>query len=316
MNNHEFQLRPVQPSDFQAVLDLIIAFDVAVLGVPDTTEDDLRTNWQQPRFNPATDAWVATLADGRLVGYGEVWLREPHSRLDSDMYVHPALDEPEQQAVGLALFDRAQARVAGHVAAAPPGAAIKLRQGIVHGEEPFMQRLLETNGFEVVRHFWRMEIGLTAPPAPPAWPANITLRPFDLAADARAVHAAVEDAFADHWEHAYSPFEEWAAWNLERSNLDPTLWFLAQDGAEIAGAALCFPELDGGWVRLLSVRRPWRRLGLGQALLQQAFGEFYRRGRPWVGLGVDASNPTGATRLYERAGMAVSKQFDLYQKMV
>lgn len=44
MNNHEFQLRPVQPSDFQAVLDLIIAFDVAVLGVPDTTEDDLRTN--------------------------------------------------------------------------------------------------------------------------------------------------------------------------------------------------------------------------------------------------------------------------------
>ena len=55
---------------------------------------------------------------------------------------------------------------------------------------------------------------------------------------------------------------------------------------------------------------------MGQALLQQAFGEFYRRGRPWVGLGVDASNPTGATRLYERAGMAVSKQFDLYQKMV
>ena len=53
------RLRPVQPSDFQAVLDLIIAFDVAVLGVPDTTEDDLRTNWQQPRFNPATDAWVA-----------------------------------------------------------------------------------------------------------------------------------------------------------------------------------------------------------------------------------------------------------------
>lgn len=316
MNNHRFELRPAQPEDFQAVLDLIIAFDVAVLGFPDTTADDLRAAWQQPRFDLATDAWVATQADGRLVGYGEVWTRDPRNRLDCDLYALPALDEPERQAVCLALFDHAQARVAKHVATAPPGATLKLRQGIVHGKEPFMQRLLETNGFEVVRHFWRMEIGLTAPPAPPAWPANITLRAFDLAADVHAVHAAVEDAFEDHWEHTYTPFDEWAIWNLERSNLDPTLWFLAQDGAEIAGAALCFPELDGGWVRLLAVRRPWRRQGLGLALLQQAFGEFYRRGRPWVGLGVDASNPTGATRLYERVGMQVKKQFDLYQKMV
>ena len=316
MNNNEFQLRPAQPADFQAVLDLIIAHDVAVLGFPDYTEDDLRTEWQKPRFNLATDAWVATMADGRLVGYGEVWPREPQVRIHSDFYVHPALDEPQQQALSATLFTRAQTRIAEHVAAAPAGTEIKIRQFVVHENEPITQRLLEANGFAVIRHFWRMEINLTTPPAAPHWPAHITLRTFDPAHDAPAVHAAVEEAFADHWEHTDTPFEEWARWNLERSNLDPTLWFLAMDGEEIAGTALCFPELEGGWVRNLAVRRPWRRQGLGLALLQQAFGEFYRRGQRSVGLGVDASNLTGATRLYERAGMGVTKLFDLYHKMV
>jgi len=316
MHNNEFHLRPAQPADFQAVLDLIIAHDVAVLGFPDYTEDDLRTEWQKPRFDLATDAWVATMADGRLVGYGEVWPREPQARISSDFYAHPALDEPQQEALSAILFARAQTRMAEHVAAAPAGAQIKIRQFIAHENEPITRRLLEANGFTVIRHFWRMQIAMAAPPAAPIWPAHITLRTFDPTRDARAVHAAVEEAFADHWEHSDSSFEEWASWNLERNNLDPTLWFLAMDGDEIAGTALCFPELDGGWVRNLAVRRPWRRQGLGLALLLQAFGEFYRRGQRSVGLGVDASNLTGATRLYERAGMSVSKQFDLYQKMV
>jgi ribosomal protein S18 acetylase RimI-like enzyme len=62
------------------------------------------------------------------------------------------------------------------------------------------------------------------------------------------------------------------------------------------------------------VRRPWRRQGLGLALLHHAFNEFYKRGKRKVGLGVDASSLTGATRLYERAGMHIHSQFDLYEK--
>jgi hypothetical protein len=33
-----------------------------------------------------------------------------------------------------------------------------------------------------------------------------------------------------------------------------------------------------------------------------------------IGLGVDAENPTGATRLYERAGMHVAWSAALYEK--
>ena len=42
----------------------------------------------------------------------------------------------------------------------------------------------------------------------------------------------------------------------------------------------------------------------------------YRRGRHAVGLGVDASSLTGATRLYERAGMRVVRQFNSYAKVL
>jgi ribosomal protein S18 acetylase RimI-like enzyme len=73
-------------------------------------------------------------------------------------------------------------------------------------------------------------------------------------------------------------------------------------------------DLHIGWVNQLAVLRPWRRKGLGIALLLHSFAEFYRRGIVNVGLGVDAQNLTGATRLYERAGMHVALQHDTYEK--
>jgi ribosomal protein S18 acetylase RimI-like enzyme len=49
------------------------------------------------------------------------------------------------------------------------------------------------------------------------------------------------------------------------------------------------------------IRKPGGRRGLGLALLRHAFGEFRQLGECRAGLGVDADNPSGATRLYERA---------------
>ena len=60
--------------------------------------------------------------------------------------------------------------------------------------------------------------------------------------------------------------------------------------------------------------RPWRKRGIGLALLRHSFNEFYRRGRRKVGLGVDAQSLTGALRLYEGAGMHIHQTFDQYEK--
>ena len=90
------------------------------------------------------------------------------------------------------------------------------------------------------------------------------------------------------------------------------------DGEEIAGLCLCRPETvedsEKAHVDNLAVRRPWRKQGLGRALLLHAFGEIYKRGQKRVDLGVDATNLTGATRLYEKAGMRKTHTYETYEK--
>jgi ribosomal protein S18 acetylase RimI-like enzyme len=79
-------------------------------------------------------------------------------------------------------------------------------------------------------------------------------------------------------------------------------------------ARLADHEPGLGWIRILGVLPEYRRRGLGQALLRHSFGEFARRGANAVGLGVDAENPTGAVRVYERAGMRVERTNLLFEK--
>jgi mycothiol synthase len=93
------------------------------------------------------------------------------------------------------------------------------------------------------------------------------------------------------------------------------LWLAVWDGYEIAATMICDARrYEMGWIGSIGVRKPWRRRGLGLALLHHAFKEFWLRGERTVGLGVDAENPTGATRLYERAGMQLGFEFVVYEK--
>ena len=73
---------------------------------------------------------------------------------------------------------------------------------------------------------------------------------------------------------------------------------------------------DLGWVSSLGVRRPWRRRGLALAILLHAFHELAARGKPRVGLGVDSQSLTGATRLYEKAGMHVVRESYEYERVI
>jgi mycothiol synthase len=171
-------------------------------------------------------------------------------------------------------------------------------------------------GFELVRHSFQMTRPLDGV-EPPEWPDGIRVATFEPEQVA-AVHAAAQESFADHWEHRDSPLEEWRKHFLEDPRFDPSLWFVAWDRDEVAGVSLCrlHPSGDAehGYVSTLGVRRPWRRQGLGTALLLHSFADMKRRGMTKASLGVDAENTTGAVRLYERAGMTVDQRYDLYRK--
>jgi ribosomal protein S18 acetylase RimI-like enzyme len=159
-----------------------------------------------------------------------------------------------------------------------------------------------------------MTIELTEEPPEPELPDGLSIETF-RSEDARAWHNAANEAFADEWGFTSLPFDEWWEMRSTAADFDPTLWFLVRDGDEIAAFARCDAgRRGGGFVGMLGVRKQWRRRGLGLALLRHAFREFRRRGAPRVSLGVDAENPTGATRLYERAGMQVQVEYVTFER--
>jgi ribosomal protein S18 acetylase RimI-like enzyme len=157
-----------------------------------------------------------------------------------------------------------------------------------------------------------MAIELGEDPTQPAFPVD-TFREED----APTFHAALEEAFEDHWEHRADGFDEWWSRQRRRPGYDPSLWFLIRDGAEIAAVVRNDPNrLGGGYVSALGVRRPWRGRGYGRALLLRSFREFRLRGTSRASLTVDAANETGATRLYESVGMHVEQENVVWEKLL
>jgi len=132
------------------------------------------------------------------------------------------------------------------------------------------------------------------------WPAGIGPSAFHPERHAEAVHCLLAEAYAD-WGGVIGPFSAWWAALRDDEEFDPCLIFLATDAAtRVVGVAQCWTS---AFIKDLAVAQAWRRRGIGEALLMQAFGAFYDRGAACVDLKVLADNPSGAGRLYARLGM-------------
>ncbi|MCF4998867.1 GNAT family N-acetyltransferase [Pseudomonas syringae] len=85
---------------------------------------------------------------------------------------------------------------------------------------------------------------------------------------------------------------------------DPALCFIASDAEGVVGVAQCWTS---SYIKNLVVHPRAQRLGLGRALLLNAFKVFKQRGEGFVDLKVLESN-LRAQRLYESAGMFVVRR--------
>ena len=177
---------------------------------------------------------------------------------------------------------------------------------------------------KLFRHFFKMIIDFDAPPQPAAVPAGIVIRPYDEETELTQLSQCYLDSFQDHFGFSGQTLEDTETYIrhliAKDPDYDPELWFVAMDGEEMVGFSICAGKTTEdplmGYVNVLGVVRGTRKRGLGMALLTHSFADLHQRGCERVGLSVDASNLTGATRLYEKAGMDVRERFDLYQKIL
>jgi mycothiol synthase len=310
-------MRPTTVNDAVAVTALINDCAMVEIGSPETTLEDMARDWQSPGFNLESDARVVVTPEDRVIGYMEVFDGlAPHTTAYCWGRVHP---DYTGRGIATQLMQFAEERAQQTIRKAPLEARVTIVNTVRSTNEAIRNLLLQ-RGYGVARHYWAMSIDLEAEPPAPQWPAGITLRTHVPGQDDRLVHGIIQEIFSDHWGFTPNTFEQFKHWMIDDPDFDPTLWFLAMDGDTIAGISLCYPKVTEdpakAWVAELGVRRLWRRRGLALALLQHSFGEFYRRGKRRGGLMVDSQNLTGATRLYERAGMHVLRQLDRYEKEI
>ena len=315
------KLRPFTFDDAQACVDIFNACSRHLYGYDDTNLDENMNDWTSPGFNAEESIRVVEDSEGHLIGYIDVWdTTNPHATKYIWGVLHPdAWDDDLYHDMLTWAENRARERIK----LAPEGCRVVINQG-ASSKDVRRKKAMESSGFKLVRHFYRMEIELAQAPAEPVIPEGLTIVPIDLEHELDQAITTMDEAFRDHWGYIPHPIEEmleqWQHFIENDKDFDPSLWFLAKDGDQIAGNCRCSPKIvedpQMGWVSQLAVRKPWRRRGVGMALLLTAFNEFYQRGQKRVGLGVDASSLTNATRLYEKAGMHVAKQYDTYEKEI
>jgi mycothiol synthase len=289
-------VRPVTRSDYPAVAELFRSVEVDVLPRPTDLTADVVGGWLQT-VALETNTWLFE-EDGQLVAgaFGQV-------RGDRGNCAGAVRPSARGRGLGGRLVDLLEERIREE-------GAPRIHNNTLAADSAATE-LLESRGYADVRRFWEMGIDFDGEVPEQAVPVA-TFREDD----ARATHAALEEAFAEHWGHEPETFEEWWERQRGRATFDPSAWFVIHDGDEIAAVSRNDIFEARGHVGTLGVRPAWRGRGYGRALLLHSFREFQRRGLPRATLGVDAANATGATQLYETVGMRVEMELIVWEKIL
>jgi mycothiol synthase len=299
-----YAVRPATEDDVDAIVAVANAYDVADFGRADTVREHMLDGFRVPGFDPRLDSWLVLDPRGQPAGFGIV---EPEAVRVVGAFgrVHP---EHRGRGIGASLVDAMETRAAE---IAHGRGDDRVVHNSVTSTDAAARRLLDDRGYALVRFFWHMERALRRADAriDPNGSA-FDIRMAESEDELRSARVALDEAFRGHWMVQPWAFDDWRRHLVETS----ASVVAASDGPEVAGVVTWMPTSGAAWIEEVGVREPYRGRGLGGLLLRHAFARLTDAGVREARLNVDAQNATGATRLYERVGMRVRREWLMYEK--
>lgn len=303
--------------DAPAVFDLCVAVDTAVLGHPDVSLEDVRSDLTSTTADAQRNQ--AIVLDGERV-LAWAWVEDRSSgRTMVDLFVDRSL--PAEQRDALADWAWPWVVQRGREVGVERGVDGTLLDTGLLDDDTWGAQVLRRHGFTRVRTWWRMgrDVGPDQQWAPGA---GVVVRPLDhshVDDELRTVYDVLETAFVDHWNHHPVTFEEWRRAKEEAPGFDLDLWWVAELEGEPAGALIGSTQAaedDTLYVVSVGTLTAARGRGVAKSLLHRAFAEVPRRGWSRAMLNVDGENPTGATALYRSVGMQVEFAMSAWHRTV
>lgn len=265
---------------------------------------------QRLDFDPARQMLLAEIR-GRLVGY--VWIRSWQAADGSWVLFHRLIVAPVWRGKGISvtLMRWAELSLTEIAAHRPPGTSALLRTDIYSTEIETVARLEAAN-----YHVGHSNVELTLPSLidlpEPTTPDGFEIRQ-PRPDEYRSAYFALEAAFADEWNYEEKTEDDFLALMQSPGN-DPALWRIAVSQEQVAGVIMCEANPPAGIVSDLSVGVPWRRHGLGRALLLSGLQALRQYSLTEARVYTDAADPFGARTLYESIGFRPVKEVLSYLK--
>jgi len=303
----ELSFRSYADADAAAVADLWNEVELHVGGHPGFSEAEMR-GWAARWPDPAECARVVVAPDGSVVAAGVVETPTEGIRVNAPGLVAPRW---RGRGIGRALlawqWETARAR---HAETAPDVEWIfDVRASAVETEAA---RLYARHGMTPSRYWFDMVAPTGSAVELPAPEGLRIVAATDL--DPHLVHRVHMETFREHFGFEYFDFDVWTPLTVASPLFRADLSRLAYDGSELAGYVLAYDEGDPEalYVGQVGTRAPWRGRGLAAAMLSSTLVAAGKAGLTSTRLGVDASNPTGAVGVYERAGFVVETESVTY----
>jgi ribosomal protein S18 acetylase RimI-like enzyme len=273
-------------------------------------------------LQPARDL-VVVECDGRVVGWSlrSRWTEEETGDLVLALRGH-LLPEARRRRIGTALLHHNEAALRADPAVPRPGGR-RLFDSWAEVGMLGTTALLQREDYAPARWFLTLVRPTLDAIDEAALPQPLEVRPVATTDEAMAVLRAFDEAFRDHWGYTPEGEDEQRA-RLADPRQDPSMWQVAYDGDEIAGAVSTLVDATDnarhgrarGWLDTVAVRRPWRRKGVARALIARALIVLRKHGLTSAALDVDADNRTGALHLYEESGFARDREIAVYRRPV